>query len=314
MDKSILTVTLNPSLDRTIILDDFKIGQECFLKKEYWSAGGKGLNVARVLKIFGLPVIATGIFCGADGKRIAQLAREEKLKSDFLCIARGSSRAHLTIIDKHSHQTTRVLSLGPRVSAKDLMAFKKKYKELIRKSSFVVLSGRSAYGAPDSYYGDLISLAHKEHLSCALDANGKSLLEAIKYKPLVIKPNLQEAQDVLKEKIKTVAQMKRAIHFFHSHGVRIVLLSLADKGVIGSNQKEMWYVSPKRIKVCQTVGCGDAFLAGFLCYYMKKRTFQESLCFATATASVTACDYQPGKINFKKHQQIFQRLKVKNIL
>ncbi|MBF0523217.1 MAG: 1-phosphofructokinase family hexose kinase [Candidatus Omnitrophica bacterium] len=312
MRKVVLTVTLNPALDRTVIVDDFNLGKEHCLGKEYLSAGGKGLNVARALKIFGVPVLATGILGGNEGKTIEQLLKDENIPSDFYHIL-NSTRTNLTVISQKSRQQTRILSPGPRVSSKDLASFTKKYSKLLSKSSLVVLSGRNANGALDTYYADLIRLARRKDVPCVLDTSGKSLMNGIKARPVMVKPNVEETEAILHQKLKTNAQIQSAISKLHRLGAEIVFISTGKTGAIGSNQKEIFRVVPPEVSAYNDVGCGDAFIAAAVYAYLSGESFKNIVKFAVSAATASAMSIKPAEIDLREQKSIFKKVRISQV-
>jgi len=160
----------------------------------------------------------------------------------------------------------------------------------------VVLSGRNAYKAPDSFYAKLIQLAKLRKVTVILDTSGKPFLLALKSKPNIIKPNLQEAQEILGCAIKTELQIKKAVMSFHKLGVEIVLLTMGVKGAVLSNKKDIWFAESPNVNVINDIGCGDAFLAGYLNASLKRKAPQECLKMSIAAGAANAMGETPGLI------------------
>ncbi len=308
MKDLILTVTLNPALDKTIL----KTEKDIPLSKEKYifSAGGKGINVSRALDSFKHPNLAIGLLAGVTGQTVRKLLREEKIKSNFINV-KGETRTNLTIISTAKKEIKRAIEIGPRVSQVDMNRFKRQFQNVLKESDCVVLAGRSANGAHDSIYAQLITLAHKTNVMTVLDTSGKALSEGIKAAPFMIKPNLMEAEEVLHTKLNSLKKVKEAINRFHQMGIKIVVISLADKGAIGSNQREIYHARTPKLSVKNDVGCGDSFLAGFLHSYCGDQSLKKAMHMGVAAGAANLNNYIPGLIDRKIFKQMIQCVKIK---
>ena len=310
--KHVLTVTLNPSLDRMIVLKEFHVGKEFDISHETLSAGGKGLNVSRALKNLGTPTYATGLLAGVTGQIIRKLLDAEGIKDNFSKID-GSTRVNLMIYDQKTHKTTRLLGLGPKVSASQIRTFKAKYQSLLKRSSLVVISGRNAHNAPDNFYAQLITLAHEFDIPAIVDTHLKPVEFAVKAKPLLIKPNLKELEDFLGRKLNSTEEMVRAIRYLHKEGAQMVLLSMAREGAILSDGNEMWKATPPDVIVQNDVGSGDTMVAGFVHGYLQRLPLKNILCFAVAAGTTNAMGFLPGSIHRGRVEQILKKVKFHKI-
>ena len=311
--KYVLTVTLNPSLDRMIALKEFRVGKEFDISQETLSAGGKGLNVSRALKHLGTPTYATGLLAGVTGQIIRKLLDTEGIKDNFSEID-GSTRVNLMIYDQKTHKTTRLLGLGPKVSASQIRIFKAKYQSLLKRSSLVVISGRNAHDAPDNFCAQLITLAHEFAIPAIVDTHSKPLEFAIEAKPFLIKPNLKELEELLGYELKTIEKMVQAIDQLHARGARMVLLSMANEGAILSNGQDMWRAIPPDVTVHNDVGSGDTMVAGFVYGYFKGWPLKNILSFSVAAGTINAMGSIPGAIDRRQVDQILKRVKVHKVI
>src|SRR3989338_8137774 len=160
MNGHVLTVTLNPALDKIIQVKKFSLNKDFRAEKIVLSAGGKGINVARTLKQLGVRNISTGFLAGSTGHYIKEELKKEKLRHDFLEVF-GETRTNLTVIDS-AKKITRVLESGPKISSKDLVRLKKKYIQLLSGCRWVIFSGSIAPGLPKNIFSTLITIAkHK---------------------------------------------------------------------------------------------------------------------------------------------------------
>ena len=296
MRKYILTVTLNPALDKMVDLQ----GEEIF------SAGGKGINVSRTLRGLKIPTIATGILGGDTGRAMRRILKKENLPHDFIFI-KNETRVNVT------NNSTRLMGIGPSVTGRDLLSFEKKFKMLLKKADVVTINGRNAEGAPVDYYRRLLHLAKKQNILTALDASGIAFHEALKARPFLIKPNLLEAQQALGMTINSLRDIKKALAAFQKKGIAVTLISLAERGAAAIFKEEFWYCRVPKVTIKNEVGCGDAFLGGFLCAFQRQQPFAQALQFAAACGTCNGQSRIPGKINESDVKKLISKVRLKKL-
>lgn len=311
MKKSayILTVTLNSAIDKISVVSDLKIGKDLRVEKMELSAGGKGINVARVLNQLKIPTLATGFMGQNSNHFFQQELAAQKIPHDFVLVA-GDVRTNLTIIDPITNRTTRLLENGPRVSTKEIALFKKKYRSLLKNAYAVVLSGRNTCGATDSLYADLIGIANKAGVRTILDTSGQPLALGIKKKPFMIKPNKEEVAEILGRKIRSHAGMIEALGYFWKMGVQIVAITDGSKGAYLFDGKEIIWLKVPQVEGSHTVGCGDAFVAGLIAGFYQGKSFDDSVRLAGACGVSNAMIMQPGNIENKKMNQYLKLVQI----
>jgi len=177
----------------------------------------------------------------------------------------------------------------------------------------VVLSGRVSYKAPDNFYSKLINIAKKMKVPVLVDTSGKPLIEALKAKPLIVKPNIHEAQEIFNCRIKTIKQIKKIVLKLHGFGIKIVLLTIGEKGAILSDGNKILKALAPKIKDINDVGSGDCFIAGFLYSFLKNEPMEKCLKMAVSAGSINALSAMPGSIKFKKVFELSKKIKILNI-
>lgn len=305
MQKSILTVTLNPAVDKIIQTGRHRITIS-------HSAGGKGLNVSRALKNLGFAGFAAGVLGGRTGNFIKTQLRAEKLPGVF-CRIGAETRTNTTVINTETGEIRHVARKGPRVRAKELGNFKRKYTALLRRSSAVVFSGSVAPGMTSSVYGELIRMAKGKNVKTFLDTSGTPLRLGLHAKPFLVKPNLKEAEALLGKKIRSAADIKKAVNSILSSGAGIAVLSLGARGAAASDGRETFLAVPPGIRVRNTVGSGDALLAGFVAAHFRKRSFRDCVRMAVAAGSANALGSVPGGVTKRSVERMFRKIKVEKI-
>ena len=255
----ITTVTLNPAIDTRYFIEDFKEGRLFRAEKTIKSPGGKGLNVTKVLRQMGADVVATGIIGGKNGEWIQENLKKMDIKEEFY-VSSAETRVCIAILAKHSE--TEILESGEELTDSDLRAFEKKLMELVEKSDVITMSGSLPKGMEAGYYQKLVELVNRKGKKVILDTSGKSLLEGVKGKPYLIKPNFDELEYVLGESIDGRDKIKKAVEKLKNLGAQNVLVSLGGEGAIYFGEEILKITIPK-IKIHNTVGSGDSSVAGF---------------------------------------------------
>ena len=255
----ITTVTLNPAIDTRYFIEDFKEGRLFRAEKTIKSPGGKGLNVTKVLRQMGADVVATGIIGGKNGEWIQENLKKMDIKEEFY-VSSAETRVCIAVLAKHSE--TEILESGEELTDSDLRAFEKKLMELVKKSDVITMSGSLPKGMEAGYYQKLVELVNRKGKKVILDTSGKSLLEGVKGKPYLIKPNFDELEYVLGESIDGRDKIKKAVEKLKNLGAQNVLVSLGGEGAIYFGEEILKITIPK-IKIHNTVGSGDSSVAGF---------------------------------------------------
>ena len=255
----ITTVTLNPAIDTRYFIEDFKEGRLFRAEKTIKSPGGKGLNVTKVLRQMGADVVATGIIGGKNGEWIQENLKKMDIKEEFY-VSSAETRVCIAVLAKHSE--TEILESGEELTDSDLRAFEKKLMELVEKSDVITMSGSLPKGMDAGYYQKLVELVNRKGKKVILDTSGKSLLEGVKGKPNLIKPNFDELEYVLGESIDGRDKIKKAVEKLKNLGAQNVLVSLGGEGAIYFGEEILKITIPK-IKIHNTVGSGDSSVAGF---------------------------------------------------
>ena len=267
----ILAVNMNPAMDKVYAVDDFQAGKVFRPRDMTATAGGKGLNVARVAHLLGEKVIATGLIGGSTGRQIEEEVRNGGMDSRFVPI-QGESRICINIMDHRNSTSTEVLEPGPVATEEDAGAFLSRYQELLGECSVVTASGSLPKGLPADFYFTLIRLAKEKGKRFLLDTSGAFFREGIKARPFLIKPNrdeltaLQNAETGSRqtsEKSEMVREdIVKAVQAFQARGIGLPVVSLGRKGCIAALEDGVYHFTTPAVDTVNTVGSGDSFVAG----------------------------------------------------
>lgn len=281
----IYTVTLNPSLDYVVSVKNFVKGKINRSEKEIIYPGGKGINVSIVLKNLGFKSVLYGFTAGFTGCEIERLAKDYGCETDFIKIEKGLSRINVKI--RHPEETD-INCSGPMVEERYVKLLLEKLKGLT-KDDILVLSGSIPKTLSQDIYESIIHNIDGKGVKVIVDAENQLLINCLKYKPFLIKPNNIELGEIFNTKINT---QKDAVFYakkLQKLGAVNVLVSMAENGAVLIDEYDMVHMgkAPEG-ELINSVGAGDSMVAGFIAGYIEtdnyEKAFFKGLCAGSATA------------------------------
>jgi 1-phosphofructokinase len=290
----IATVTLNPAIDKSVIVHRFEVGKTNRGEVRRTDAGGKGINVAKALKQFGVDVCALGFVAGSNGHFITEALLACGVAADFIGVP-GETRVNLKIHDPVCRTETELNEPGFQVSTHDLEALKNKIKEYAPRCGVMVFSGSLPPGAPPEIFAELVSIARASGAKCMLDTAGPALRYGLEAKPLLIKPNRAEAEELLQERLSTPSELAEAACKLLKMGTEKAVISLGPDGAVAATRLELLSARPPSVIARSSVGAGDAMVAALAYGEMKHLSFRESFSLAMA-ASAAAATMEGSKV------------------
>lgn len=309
----ILAVTMNPSVDISYPLEQLQINDVNRIENVQKTAGGKGLNVARVVKQMGEEVVATGVLGGTTGEYICQELTKSEMTHDFLKISQ-ESRNCIAIL--HEGLQTEILEAGPTLTEEDSLTFLKKFTGLLSEASLVTISGSLPKGLAPGFYQQMIKISHGSNIPVILDTSGEALKQVLLHegKPLVIKPNISELSQLLGENVDSdVESLKKALNHELFKGIDWIVVSLGSEGAFVRQDGEYYKVTIPKINVVNPVGSGDATVAG-LAYALKQNQPVEAvLKTAMTTGMLNTMESGTGYIDRSKFEGLYQLVEVTKI-
>lgn len=283
----IVTVTLNPAIDKTMIVNDFTVSKINRVNLSYEDIGGKGINVSKVIKLLGGSTLATGFLGGDTGKKIKEFLCQNNISEDFVDTG-INTRVNIKIIDPRLSTTTELNDRGLAIDLLYINKLKQKIMRYSKQSNFIVFCGSAPKDFDLDFYEELIKTAGR-FTKVVVDADGEMLKKAIKAAPFMIKPNIEEfigAFNLKEETNEAVIHYSRKI--IHEYGVRYILISKGKEGSLLISEDKSYKAMPIQIEAKNTVGAGDSMLGSFLYRYEQDENIQEALKFGVAggTAAV----------------------------
>ena len=302
----ILTVTMNPSIDTAYSLDHLAINDVNHVAP-HKTAGGKGLNVSRVLVQLRDQVLATGLLGGHMGALLSDLMKEDNIPNDFTPIA-GESRTCLSIL--HEGNQTELLESGPVVSEEELNTFIAHFTKLVEKASVVTMSGSLPRGLPANTYATLVAIARQNNVPVLLDTSGTSLKAAlvIDTKPTLVKPNLKEINGLLNTSFasnETDKLMDTLTQDNRFAGIEWVVVSMGKDGSIALHNGKRLRAHSASIKAVNATGSGDSTIAGFAHAIAGGADEKTTLKIGNVCGTLNAMDLQTGHLKMDSWDDIF---------
>ena len=268
----IITVTLNSAIDKTLSVPNFRLGRRHRTVEQTTMPGGKGVNVARVLKALGQPVIATGFTGGATGTRIVDQLTQLSVLSDFVRI-REESRTNTAVIDPTTGEQTEINERGPKVTAQEVELFVDKLLYLAKGASMCVFAGSLPRDVDTDIYAGLIRELRRLGVTSIVDTDGDPLRRAVRAEPDVISPNVLEAEELVgHEFTDDPDEWAIATREMCELGAREAIMTMGDgcfarmRPEDGESEPALYRVrlASPALEPRATIGSGDAFLAGFV--------------------------------------------------
>lgn len=281
----IYTVTFNPSLDYIVSVDDFRLGLTNRTSSELILPGGKGINVSTILTNLGVTNTALGFIAGFTGDEIARRTEEAGIQSEFIRVGEGISRINIKL---KSADGTEINGMGPDISREKLSELMEKL-ETLREGDVLILAGSVPASMPADIYSRILELIGGRGVTSVVDAAGELLLNVLKYRPFLIKPNSHELGDIFGTELKTREEAVPCARKLQNMGARNVLVSLAAEGAVLAAEDGTVYdaPAPKGILV-NSVGSGDSMVAGFISGWMEKQDYRHAFLMGIAAGSASA--------------------------
>jgi 1-phosphofructokinase family hexose kinase len=282
----IVTLTINPAIDRTISVDRLAFEDRAYIKSSGETPGGRGINASEVIHHFGGETLAVLTAGGDVGKRLVELLSVCGLKMAVAAIAK-ETRTNLTVTDRHG-LTVNLNETGPELTKAEVARVEKTVRDSLGNAKWLMLCGSLPPGVPPSFYAKAIAMARQKKVKTLLHASGEALREGIEARPTVVTPNQQEAERLLGRTLLTRTQYLEAAEQIRKMGPESVLLSLGSRGAVGAFADGVYEALPPRVDAVCPIGSGDALTAAYVWSMMRKSNGPESLRWGVAAGTASA--------------------------
>lgn len=282
----IATVSLNPSLDYIVQVNNFTLGSLNRTHKELILPGGKGTNVSIVLKNVGSPTKAYGFCAGFTGKELKRLLQEEHVDQSFITVKEGITRINIKIQGK---EETELNGMGPLITPADIEHL---YTQLdaLTPQDILVLAGSIPTTLPSHIYKDIMEKLKEKQMKVVVDTTKERLLQVLPLHPFLIKPNIVELEELFKISIQREEEIITYAQKLQEMGAVNVLVSRGKDGALLIDEHQHIHSAPAvGGKVVNSVGAGDSMVAGFLHGYLMHNEYEEAFKMGLCAGGASAC-------------------------
>jgi 6-phosphofructokinase 2 len=280
----IYTLTLNPALDRTVIVKNIKFDDLNRITGETRHAGGKGIDVSRAIKLLGGNSVALGFLGGFDGLELEGRLINEGITCDFIRIAH-ETRTNIVIHDEDSGKQMLFSAPGPQVQPQDVAAIYNKLSNLNPPPSFVIMSGSLPRGITPNIYAQLIKVVKGLGGKAVLDADGEPLRLGVEERPFLIKPNIYELGRLVGKELEDIKDIVAEAKELNKRGVEVVVVSMGPRGLIVVSRGLSVHCKTPDVKVVNSVGAGDSTVGGLVFGLAQGKSLREAAVAATAAGT-----------------------------
>jgi len=307
----IVTLTVNPALDRTVSVDRLAFEDRAYIESRHEQPGGRGINAACVIHSFGGKPLAIFPLGGKNGERFEKLVAAYGY--EILPVPIGHEiRTNFTITDRQG-LTVSLNERGPRLDKAEIDRIETAVEKNLEVASWLMLCGSLPPGAPSNFYARLIELARRKKVRTLLDTDGDALREGVEASPTVVSPNQSEAERLLNRALVTRNHFLDAAARIRAMGPEMVVLSLGSRGAMGAIEGSIVEAIPPREDALCPIGAGDALAAAFVWSMEQKGDFTDALRWgvATGTASVAL----PGlrMASLEQAKEVYRQVEVRRI-
>ncbi|MFM0599112.1 tagatose-6-phosphate kinase [Streptococcus suis] len=309
----ILTITLNPSVDIAYQLDTFHLDTVNRVEKVQKTAGGKGLNVTRVLKQIGEDVVATGFIGGEIGSYVKKQLTRNDIKNSFVEIG-NETRNCIAVL--HDGQQTEILEQGPTIQEHEALNFIEHLEIILNNVDVVVISGSLPKGLASNYYVEIVELCKKCGVAVVLDCSGEALKNVLEsqQKPTVIKPNTEELSQLIGKNVTDdIQELKAVLSGQLFQGIEWIVVSLGAKGAFAKHKDKFYRVKIPKINVVNPVGSGDSTVAGIAASLAHALPDVELLKNANVLGMLNAQEEQTGYVNLEHSEVLYSQIEVEEV-
>lgn len=309
----ILTITLNPSVDIAYQLDTFHLDTVNRVENVQKTAGGKGLNVTRVLKQIGEDVVATGFIGGEIGSYVKKQLTRNDIKNSFVEIG-SETRNCIAVL--HDGKQTEILEQGPTIQEHEALNFIEHLEIILNNVDVVVISGSLPKGLASNYYVEIVELCKKCGVAVVLDCSGEALKKVLEsqQRPTVIKPNTEELSQLIgKEVTDDIQELKSVLSGQLFQGIDWIVVSLGAKGAFAKHKDKFYRVRIPKIKVVNPVGSGDSTVAGIAAGLVHALPEAELLKNANVLGMLNAQEEQTGYVNLENAESLYSQIEVEEV-
>lgn len=287
----IITVTLNPAVDQTLVLERLAPGDTNRVRDSRIDPGGKGINISRVLRELGRESMAAGLAPGTLGRFVEHSLQEQGILCDFVH-TRGQTRTNLTVLDESTHDTTLLSYRGPEIDPRHMHTLETRLRRYLGPNDWLVIAGSIPPPIASDAYPQLLNLAHHSGTHTVLDADAEALAAGLTGHPEIVKMNHHEAERLLGRSLETDELLLAAADEMQSAGAGTAIITAGARGAVAVRGADAWWSWSPDTDVVSAVGAGDALLAALVYKLEEGESIEEAMRWGAAAGAATCL--QPG--------------------
>lgn len=309
----ILTVTPNPCVDKTVFIDKLTVGTFMRSDKCTCIPGGKGTNVSRAVKALGRATKAMTIVGGHPGRHVVDMIEQQDGVECIPAWVESQTRTITTVLEEPIHRQTAFFEPGSRVTGAEYMRIVDLFREAATGARVVTFNGTVCDKKIKNLYRDLIPIAKEAEAIAILDSHGPEFALGLESVPYMVKPNVAETEELFGYSLDTDDAKWQAIAQFHTIGIKLVALSLGERGAFVSRGRERLHVVPPKITEVNPVGSGDAFVAGFAIGLLEDRSLREMAVLGCAAGTANAMSWDIGHFTKEEVEKLKAQVELREI-
>lgn len=306
----ITTVCMNPCFDKSMTVQKLTVGEVNRVGETRYDVGGKGINVAIVLKRLGTSVNCVGCIGQDDEASFRDMLSKEKLSFEALKL-KGKIRTNMKVIDLSTSTTTELNEQGPVIDEKEIKQFLSLLAKHTKNSEYVVLSGSVPVGSGEDIYKRCMETLKDK--KTVLDTSGQMLLEGLRAKPYLVKPNLPELEALMKRELRTLRSIRDAALQLLDRGAQNAIVSMGRYGAVCVTPKETLFAPALQVEARSTVGAGDAMIGGTMMAMHKGATLSEALRYGCAAGAASVMTEGTQLIEVSTFERLLPKVCVQEV-
>lgn len=307
----IVTLTVNPAIDRIISVDRLAFEDRAYIKSSRESAGGRGINSSSVVHSFGGQTLAVLTSGGDQGKRLESYLIQCGIPIAVVTID-ADIRTNFTITDKHG-LTVNLNEAGPTLTGDEVERVERTVRDALDRASWLLLCGSLPPGVPPSFYGKLIGIARQKKVKTLLRANGEALREGLEARPTVAAPSQLEAERLLGRTLLTRSHYMEAAERIRTMGPESVALSLGSRGAVGAFADGLMEAQPPAIEAVCPIGAGDALTAAYAWAMRRKPNHADALRWGVAAGTASARLPGMSFASLAQTEEMYRKVEVRRV-
>ncbi len=308
----IITVTLNPAVDQTLVLDHLATGDTNRVRDSRIDPGGKGINVSRVLRELGRESMATGLAPGSLGRFIEHSLQEQNILCDFVH-TRGQTRTNITLVDESEHETTLLSYRGPDIDPRHVQTLETRLRRYLKEDDWLVVAGSVPPTIDPQEYVRLFEMGRQCGAHTVLDADADALAFGLTGRPDLVKANHHEAGRLLGRTLDDDASVLSAADEMRDDGAATAIVTAGSRGAVAVSADEAWWAWPPATAVVSATGAGDALLAGLLLRLTDGAPMDEALRLGTAAGSASCLSVGTQLCRREEAERLLPQVRVERV-